>query len=150
MKKLLYLTIVGVMFMSCKNKDVEPTYAATFKLTSFDREFVNGKFYCKATIEIKGLIEDYSIDGLLYTEDITKIFWNLPYNESLKDNIYPEGEGKFYFNLYGKHKGDITIQIEWTSVDDRNNYLIGWHLSYGFSADCTLLMKSLDTSILNK
>ena len=55
---------------------------------------------------------------------------------------------KYYFNLFGKHKGDIEFIIKWISKENRNNYLIGWHLTYGFDIKYQTLMINLNTSII--
>lgn len=150
MEKIIAILAVLVGFCcSCNSdKDFKEINKPTFELTSFDKEFKDGQFYCKATIQIKGLTEKYSIDGILYANDVQRIWINFPYNEDVSYDIHLEGEGKYYFNYFGSHKGDLAIELEWTSTDDRANYLVGWHLNYGFGEDCEVLLVDLNTSII--
>ena len=64
MKKItiIIITILTLGFLSCQEEDIEVT-TPTFKLTSFQKESINGIYYCKATVKITNLIENYSIDG---------------------------------------------------------------------------------------
>ena len=149
MKKItiIMITILTLGFLSCQEEDIEVT-TPTFKLTSFQKESINGVYYCTATIKITNIPEEYSIDGILYANDIIKLKHNLPYNETLKYDYYKLNDNKYYFNLFGKHKGDIEFIIKWISKEDRNNYLIGWHLTYGFDIKYQTLMINLNTSII--
>ena len=126
MKKLLLLIIIILISISCKEDTIDPT----FEITSFEKILINDIYHCKATIEITNIIEDYSIDGILYADDITRCWKNNPYNENVLYDFHKEGEGKYYFNLYGKHKGNMTIELGWISKENKENYLIGWHLTY--------------------
>ena len=150
MKKSIFTAIIIItiiFFSSCKT-DIEEITTPTFKLTSFQKESINGIYYCTATIKITNIPEEYSIDGILYANDIIKLKHNLPYNETLKYDYYKLNDNKYYFNLFGKHKGDIEFIIKWISKEDRNNYLIGWHLTYGFDIKYQTLMINLNTSII--
>lgn len=147
--KILIIALLAILVCSCNDEDIEEATTPTFTLTSFSKEDVNNEYHCKATIEIKGLIEDYSIDGLLYAEDIRVIGLNLPYKEDMLSDVHWQKEGVFYFSYYGKHKGDLTLELEWYSLEDRDTYLVGWHLCYGYGADCTLLMIDLDTHLVD-
>lgn len=140
MKKLLLIIII---LISCKEDTIDSTIP-TFEVTSFEKILINDIYHCVATIEITNIIEDYSIDGILYADDITKCRRNNPYNESVLYDFHKEGEGKYYFNLYGKHKGNMTIELEWISKENKENYLIGWHLTYGFGDNCETLIVNLD------
>ena len=65
MKKSIFTAIIVItiiFFSSCKT-DIEEITTPTFKLTSFQKESINGIYYCKATVKITNLIENYSIDG---------------------------------------------------------------------------------------
>lgn len=128
MKKLLLLLII-IILISCKEDTIDSTIP-TFEITSFEKILINDIYHCAATIEITNIIEDYSIDGILYADDITKCWRNNPYNENVLYDFHKEGEGKYYFNLYGKHKGNMTIELGWISKENKENYLIGWHLTY--------------------
>ena len=146
MKKTIFASIIIaaiILFSSCQ-ADMEEIPTPTFKLTSFQKELVNGVYQCTAIIQVTDIPEEYSIDGILYANDITQLKHNLPYNETLKNNYYKIEENKYYFNLYGKHKGNIQFTICWTSKDNRNDYLVGFHLAYGFGANCQVLMINLD------
>ena len=125
MKKLLLLLII-IILISCKEDTIDPT----FEVTSFEKILINDIYYCTTTIEITNIIEDYSIDGILYADDITRCWKDNPYNEDVLYDFHKEGEGKYYFNLYGKHKGNMTIKLGWVSKENKENYLIGWHLTY--------------------
>lgn len=152
MKILIYLIALiplFLLFFSCsEEKDFQEVNTPTFKVVSFEKVLVDGVYNCKATIVVAGLTDKYSIDGIIYADDITKCWGNIPYNEDISTDIHPEGEGKFYFNLFGNHSGDFTIMLEWTSTTDRTNYLVGWHLNYGFGANCQVLLVDLNTSII--
>lgn len=145
MKKSIFTIIIIaaiILFSSCQT-DIEETRTPTFKLTSFHKELVNGVYRCTATIKITDIPEQYSIDGILYANNIFKMKHSLPYNENLKYNYDKIEDNKYYFNLFGKHKGDVEFIIGWTSKDDRNDYLVGFHLTYGFGENCQVLMINL-------
>ena len=149
MKKLISFILLLLSLSSCsEDKNFQEVNTPTFKLTSFQKESINGVYYCTATIKITNIPEEYSIDGILYANDIIKLKHNLPYNETLKYDYYKLDDNKYYFNLFGKHKGDIEFIIKWISKEDRNNYLIGWHLTYGFDIKYQTLMINLNTSII--
>lgn len=149
MKKLISFIMLLLSLSSCsEDKNFQEVNTPTFKLTSFQKESINGVYYCTATIKITNIPEEYSIDGILYANDIIKLKHNLSYNETLKNDYYKLNDNKYYFNLFGKHKGDIEFIIKWISKEDRNNYLIGWHLTYGFGTNCQILMVNLNTSII--
>ena len=147
MKKItiIIITILTLGFFSCQEEDIE-VIIPTFKVTSFEKVLDNGIYNCKATIAITDIVDDYSIDGIIYANDITKILHNLPYNEDLLYDIHSEGDDKLFFNLFGEHKGDLTIQLEWISEENRENYLVGWHLSYGFGPNCQVLIINLNNN----
>lgn len=140
---IIAAVLAAVLFCSCQSDDMEEVGKPTFKITSFSKEAIEGGYCCKATIQITALTGDYSIDGLIYADNISKIWRNLPYNENISADIHSEGEGKLYFNLFGHHRGNLTIELEWTSKEDRENYIVGRHLSYGFTDDCQVLMLNL-------
>ena len=149
MKKLISFIMLLLSLFSCsEDKNFQEVNTPTFKLTSFQKESINGVYYYTATIKITNIPEEYSIDGILYANDIIKLKHNLPYNETLKYDYYKLNDNKYYFNLFGKHKGDIEFIIKWISKEDRNNYLIGWHLTYGFDIKYQTLMINLNTSII--
>ena len=125
-KKLLLLIIIILISISCKEDTIDPT----FNLTSFEKNFIDSIYYCTATIKITNIPEEYSIDGILYAYDIKKCWKDNPYNEDVLYDFRKEGNNKYYFNLYGKHKGNMTVTIGWVSRENKENYLIGWHLTY--------------------
>ena len=128
-KKLLLLIIIILISISCKEDTIDPTIP-TFNLTSFEKKIIDSIYYCEATIKITNIPEEYSIDGILYAYDIKKCWKDNPYNEDVLYDFRKEGNNKYYFNLYGKHKGNMTIIIGWVSRENKENYLIGWHLTY--------------------
>ena len=128
MKKLLLIIII-LISISCKEDTIDPTIP-TFEVTSFEKILIDSIYYCEATIKITNIPEEYSIDGILYAYDIKKCWKDNPYNEDVLYDFHKEGEGKYYFNLYGKHKGNMTIELGWVSRENKENYLIGWHLTY--------------------
>ncbi len=142
MKKinLIIVAIVAIVIYSCNNKN-EEFNAPTFKVTSFERIYINGTYNCKASIVITDIPKAYSIDGLLYADTITLIDIDIPKYEY---DIQLLDKRKLYFNVYGKHKGNIKIKIAWTSKEDRKKYLVGWHLTYGYGKNCSILMIDLD------
>ena len=149
MKKLIYLIVLIPSLFSCsEDKDYQEVNIPTFKVTSFEKVLVDSVYNCKATIVIKELTKSYSIDGILYAYDIKKCWKDNPYNEDVLYDFHKEGDGKFYFNLYGKHKGNMIIDLEWVSEENKENYLIGWHLTYGFGNNCKVLIVDLNTSII--
>lgn len=125
MKKLLLLIII-LISISCKEDTIDPT----FEVTSFEKILINDIYHCEATIKITNIPEEYSIDGILYAYDIKKCWKDNPYNEDVLYDFRKEGNNKYYFNLYGKHKGNMNIIIGWVSRENKENYLIGWHLTY--------------------
>ena len=125
MKKLLLLIII-LISISCKEDTIDPT----FEVTSFEKILINDIYHCEATIKITNIPEEYSIDGILYAYDIKKCWKDNPYNEDVLYDFRKEGNNKYYFNLYGKHKGNMTVTIGWVSRENKENYLIGWHLTY--------------------
>ena len=125
-KKLSLLIIIILISISCKEDTIDPT----FNLTSFEKNFIDSIYYCTATIKITNIPEEYSIDGILYAYDIKKCWKDNPYNEDVLYDFRKEGNNKYYFNLYGKHKGNMTVIIGWVSRENKENYLIGWHLTY--------------------
>lgn len=146
MKKSIFSTIIiaAIILVSSCQTDIEETRTPTFKLTSFHKELVNGVYQCTATIKVTDIPKEYSIDGILYANDIFKLKHSLPYNENLKYDYDKIEENKYYFNLFGKHKGDVEFTIGWTSKDNRNDYLVGFHLTYGFGTNCEVLMINLE------
>ena len=131
MKKLISFILLLLSLFSCsEDKNFQEVNTPTFKLTSFQKESINGIYYCTATIKITNIPEEYSIDGILYAYDIKKCWKDNPYNEDVLYDFHKEGECKYYFNLYGKHKGNMTVIIGWVSRENKENYLIGWHLTY--------------------
>ena len=125
MKKLLLIIII-LISISCKEDTIDPT----FNLTSFEKKIIDSIYHCEATIKITNIPEEYSIDGILYAYDIKKCWKDNPYNEDVLYDFRKEGNNKYYFNLYGKHKGNMTVIIGWVSRENKENYLIGWHLTY--------------------
>lgn len=125
MKKLLLLLII-IILISCKEDTIDPT----FEVTSFEKILINDIYHCEATIKITNIPEEYSIDGILYAYDIKKCWKDNPYNEDVLYDFRKEGNNKYYFNLYGKHKGNMNFTIGWVSKENKENYLIGWHLTY--------------------
>ena len=125
-KKLSLLIIIILISISCKEDTIDPT----FNLTSFEKKIIDSIYCCEATIKITNIPEEYSIDGILYAYDITKCWKDNPYNEDVLYDFHKEGNNKYYFNLFGKHKGDMTVKIGWISRENKENYLIGWHLTY--------------------
>jgi hypothetical protein len=125
MKKLLLLIII-LISISCKEDTIDPT----FEVTSFEKILINDIYHCEATIKITNIPEEYSIDGILYAYDIKKCWKDNPYNEDVLYDFRKEGNNKYYFNLYGKHNGNMTVIIGWVSKENKENYLIGWHLTY--------------------
>ena len=149
MKKLIYLIVLISSLFSCsEDKTFQEVNTPTFKVTSFEKVLVNGIYNCTATIKITNIPEEYSIDGILYAYDIKKCWKDNPYNEDVLYDFRKEGNNKYYFNLYGKHKGNMTVTIEWVSRENKENYLIGWHLTYGLSDNCEVLIVDLNTSII--
>lgn len=142
MKKinLIIFAIISIIMSSCNNKN-EEFNIPTFKITSFERIYTNGSYNCKASITITNIPKEYSIDGLLYADTITLIDIDIP---NYKYNIHSLDKRKLYFNAYGKHKGNINIKLDWTSKEDRKNYLVGWHLTYGYGQNCSILMIDLN------
>ena len=128
MKKLLLLIII-LISISCKEDTIDPTIP-TFEVTSFEKILIDSIYYCEAIIKITNIPEEYSIDGILYAYDIKKCWKDNPYNEDVLYDFRKEGNNKYYFNLYGKHKGNMTVIIGWVSRENKENYLIGWHLTY--------------------
>lgn len=126
MKKLLLLLLLIIILISCKEDTIDPT----FEVTSFEKILINDIYHCEATIKITNIPEEYSIDGILYAYDIKKCWKDNPYNEDVLYDFRKEGNNKYYFNLYGKHKGNMTVTIGWVSRENKENYLIGWHLTY--------------------
>jgi len=147
--KTIIIAIVAIACCSCSNKEIEELTSPTFKVTSFEKELVNGIYQCKASIAITDIPEKYSIDGILYADDIQGMNVELPFNEEYRYDTRLLENGKMYFNISGKHHGNINIKISWTSKENRTNYLIGWHLSYGFGDNCEVLMINLDTQTIN-
>ena len=125
-KKLSLLIIIILISISCKEDTIDPT----FEVTSFEKMLINDIYHCEATIKITNIPEEYSIDGILYAYDIKKCWKDNPYNEDVLYDFRKEGNNKYYFNLYGKHKGNMTVTIGWVSRENKENYLIGWHLTY--------------------
>ena len=84
MKKItiIIITILTLGFLSCQEEDIE-VITPTFKVTSFEKVLVDGVYNCKATIVVAGLTDKYSIDGIIYADDITKCWRNIPYNEDI-------------------------------------------------------------------
>ena len=128
MKKLLLLIII-LISISCKEDTIDQTIP-TFEVTSFEKILIDSIYYYEAIIKITNIPEEYSIDGILYAYDIKKCWKDNPYNEDVLYDFRKEGNNKYYFNLYGKHKGNMTVIIGWVSRENKENYLIGWHLTY--------------------
>lgn len=67
MKRLISLIALIPLFLSLfscsEEKDFQEVNTPTFKVVSFEKELINGIYYCKATVKITNLIENYSIDG---------------------------------------------------------------------------------------
>lgn len=145
MKKITVIIaiVITVLCCSCSSIKDDEFNTPTFKVASFEKTFSNGLYHCKEVIRITGIPEKYSIDGIIYANDITKIGIDIP-QESYMYDIHEINEDESYFNIYGTHKGDITLELEWTSKDDLTNYLIGWHLTYGFGENCQVLMINLE------
>ena len=152
MKRLIYLIALiplsFSLFSCCEDEDFKEINTPTFKVTSFEKKIIDSIYYCEATIKITNIPEEYSIDGILYAYDIKKCWKDNPYNEDVLYDFRKEGNNKYYFNLYGKHKGNMTVTIGWVSRENKENYLIGWHLTYGFGDNCEVLIVDLNTSII--
>lgn len=145
--KLILLACLALLVISCSSKkEDEVTQTPIFKVTYMEKHYnqVDSCFECMAIIDIRGLIEDYSIDGLLYADDIKGINLSIPTNETYRYDTHIVEPGKYYFNISGKHHGDTQLKIVWTSKYNMDKYLVGWHLSYGFGPGCTILMVNLD------
>lgn len=145
MKKinLVLVFMIGMLMFSCSEENSEEIVDATFKVVYFEKTKVGDEYLCSAIIEVAGLTQDYSIDGILYANAIKGINVELPFNEEYKENTSIIDSHKMYFNIYGKHRGSFRLRLTWTSEDNRENYLVGWHLSYGFGLNCEPLMVDL-------
>ena len=129
-----YLLLLCPLCFACQNEEVEEIEIPTFEVVSFSK--VDNK--CTATIEIKGLHDKFSIDGVIKADEVNSIEIKAPMSEhityTLIDNV---------INIYGDYANKITINLEWTCAENHTNYLVGWHLSYGFTTDCKILMVDL-------
>ena len=67
---IIAAVLAAVLFCSCQSDDMEEVGKPTFKITSFSKEAIEGGYCCKATIQITALTGDYSIDGLIYADNI--------------------------------------------------------------------------------
>jgi len=143
MKKPLIITLLILLIASCKEDTSNTDIAPSFKLVEFKKEKVDSLYYCSAVISIKGLTDKFSIDGLLKANKISSIYISLPYHTNPLYDIHEEYEGTYYFNMYGRHHGDLILKLEFTSKEGLNNYLVGWHLTYGFGQGCQVLMVNL-------
>lgn len=145
MKNIKLLIVACLCFLSCSEDKDNEFLAPTFKVDYFEREKINDEYHCKAVISITGLVDRYSIDGILYSNNIQGINLNLPFNENYKYNVSNIDNNKFYFNISGSHRGDLKLSISWTSKENRDNYMVGFHLTYGFGLNCEPLIINLQT-----
>ena len=131
-----YLLLLCPLYFACQNEEIEEVEVPTFEVVSFSK--IDNK--CTATIEIKGLHDKFSIDGLIKADEVNSIEIKAPMSENITytliDNV---------INIYGDYANKITINLEWTCAENHTTYLVGWHLSYGFTTDCKILMVNLKT-----
>ena len=103
MKRLIYfialIPLSFSLFSCCEDEDFKEINTPTFKVTSFEKNFIDSIYYCEATIKITNIPEEYSIDGILYAYDIKKCWKDNPYNEDVLYDFRKEGNNKYYFNL---------------------------------------------------
>ena len=131
--------LFGLVFTSC-NTDFEEIKEPTFTVTYFDKKSNNSVYECNAIINITNIPYEFSIDGILYANEITEIKHDTP---NLQLNKYKIADNKYNFNIYGKHKGDIQIELSWISEDNLDSYFVAFHLAYGFGKNCEVQMIDL-------
>lgn len=129
-----YLLLLCPLCFSCQNKEVEEIETPTFEVVSFSK--IDSQ--CKATIEIKGLHDKFSIDGVIKADEVNLIEIKAPMSEHITYTLINN-----VINIYGDYANKITINLEWTCNENHTNYLVGWHLCYGFTTDCQILMVDL-------
>lgn len=162
---ILLFLFITVFCISCTSGENE-FENTSFKIITFNKMKTDSIYVCEATIEIRNIPNEYSIDGILKTNTVPNTELEVYYSKvngpffKLFDsrltlgktyfssrfsyNIYQKSDGDYYFNLYGEHHGNLILKIKFTSTEDLDNYLIGWHLSYGFTEDCKVLMINLE------
>lgn len=162
------MLLITLSLASCSSKSDDKEYSKPiFKLLSFTKTKVGSLYRCEATILISGITDKYSIDGLLKTNSVPSTELTIEYSDdnisfytiynqhiqlgnnnsttsTINYNIYEKYEGAYYFNLYGTHHGDIKLKLKFTSNEDYDNYIVGWHLSYGFGPNCSVMMVNLE------
>jgi len=141
--KTVLFAIVAIVCCSCSNKDAEDIYnAPTFKIVSF------GKTEDLYSVEMKveGLHGRFSIDGLIKENEINSIEIIAPNSQSIGYNITRKYDDVNLIKIYGNYAENITIKINWICHEKHDNYLIGWHLDYGFGRNCEVLMVNLNSN----
>ena len=136
MKKLIIIPILLLLF-SCQEKDetFEPE-PPTFIL----EQFTKIDSLCMATIQIKGLTDKFSIDGIIKADKINHLEIKAPQSEGINFNIIDDK-----ITIWGKYAKNITINMTWICTEEHETYLNGWHLIYGMGAGCNVLMINLET-----
>ena len=129
-----YLLLLCPLCFSCQSEEIEEIEVPTFEVVSFSK--VDNK--CTAIIEIKGLHDKFSIDGVIKADEVNSIEIKAPMSEHITYTLIEN-----VINIYGDYANKITINLEWTCNENHTNYLVGWHLSYGFTTDCNILMVDL-------
>ena len=135
-----YLLLLCLLCFACSNKDDERImYTPTFKLVSFGKT----ESLCTATIKVEGLHDKFSIDGLIKENEINSIEIIAPNSQSIGYNITRKYDDVNLIKIYGNYAENITIKISWICTAPHDNYLVGWHLDYGFGDNCEVLMVDL-------
>lgn len=139
MKKLLFLLIIPLLLSCNNNEDETIEYKPTFKLLSF------GKIenLCTATIEVKGLHNQFSIDGLIKENEINSFEIIAPLSKNISYSVTRKYDDVNLITIHGDYAESITIKISWICMNNHDNYLVGWHLNYGFGPNCEVLMIDL-------
>ena len=141
MKKFI-LAVLTLLAVGCSEDNTKDIYKPTFEVVSFEKVATSDGFVCEVEIRIQELRTDYAIDGLLYNDSIIDLSVEVP--NYIKYTITSERlEEKSKLTIVGKAPGELLIKIKFISHRDKGNYLIGWHLAYGFTDDCELMMINL-------
>ena len=136
-----YLLLLCLLLLSCNNKENERiTYTPMFKLVSFGKI----ESLCTATIKVEGLHGRFSIDGLIKENEINSFQIIAPKGREINYSITRKYDDVNLINIYGNYAENITIKISWICTENHNNYLVGWHLDYGFGDNCEVLMINLE------
>ena len=147
--KYVLLGLIALIFVGCSNKEIdEEINKPKFDLIAFQKVQEENIFICEATIRVSGTIfcplEDFCIDGLLYNDSILNLDIKADSPYVINTNVVRKDNFKSLLTITGKLTGVMTINIKFITTQSLSKYLVGWHLAYGFTNDCQLLMINLN------